>query len=84
LWEGRGTIPTVEYTFCMERGMRTINFVHKRIISIVKRVDFVNDRIAYIILRGHWFHLLFQMSMLQQKNAIFWMLWRYVPSYVWK
>jgi hypothetical protein len=28
--------------------------VHKRIISAVRRVEFVNDRISYIILRGRW------------------------------
>jgi hypothetical protein len=28
--------------------------VHKRIISAVKRVEFVSDRISYIILRGRW------------------------------
>jgi hypothetical protein len=27
-------------------------FVHKRIMSAVKRVEFVSDRISYIILRG--------------------------------
>jgi hypothetical protein len=32
-------------------------FVHKIIISAVKRVDFVNDRMSYIILRGRWFHI---------------------------
>jgi hypothetical protein len=31
-------------------------FVHKRIISAVKRVEFVNDRMSYIILRGRWLH----------------------------
>jgi hypothetical protein len=29
-------------------------FVHKRIISTVKRVEFVSDRMLYIILRGRW------------------------------
>jgi hypothetical protein len=29
-------------------------FIHKRIISAVKRVEFVSDRMSYIILRGHW------------------------------
>jgi hypothetical protein len=33
-------------------------FVHKRIISAVKRVEFVSDRMSYIILRGHWCHII--------------------------
>jgi hypothetical protein len=32
--------------------------VHKRIISAVRRVEFVNDRMSYIILRGRWFHII--------------------------
>jgi hypothetical protein len=31
--------------------------VHKRIISAVKRVEFVNDRMSYIIIRGCWYHI---------------------------
>jgi hypothetical protein len=31
--------------------------VHKRIISAVKRVEFVSDRLSYIILRGRWCHI---------------------------
>jgi hypothetical protein len=31
--------------------------VHKRIISAVKMVEFVSDRISYIILRGRWCHI---------------------------
>jgi hypothetical protein len=42
----------------MERGMRTMNLVHRRIITAVKRVEFINDRMSYIILRGHWFHII--------------------------
>jgi hypothetical protein len=33
-------------------------FVHKRIISTVKRVELVSDRMSYIILRGHWCHII--------------------------
>jgi hypothetical protein len=33
-------------------------FVYKRIISAVKRVEFINDRISYIELRGRWFHII--------------------------
>jgi hypothetical protein len=32
--------------------------VHKRIIAAVKRVEFVSDRMPYIILRGRWSHLI--------------------------
>jgi exonuclease III len=31
--------------------------VHKIIISAVKRVEFVSDRMSYIILRGSWCHI---------------------------
>jgi hypothetical protein len=34
-------------------------FVYKRIISAVKRVEFVSDRMSYIILRGRWCQSLF-------------------------
>jgi hypothetical protein len=42
--------------FSVERGMRIMNyvqflFVYKRIISSVKRVGFVSNRISYIILK---------------------------------
>jgi exonuclease III len=32
--------------------------VHKRITSAVKRVEFVSDRMSYVILRGCWCHIL--------------------------
>jgi hypothetical protein len=37
--------------FSMERGMRTMNWVNKRIISADKRAEFVTDRILYIIIK---------------------------------
>ena len=33
-------------------------FVHQRIISAVKRVDFVCDRTSYVVLRGCWCDIL--------------------------
>jgi hypothetical protein len=33
-------------------------FLHKRIILAVKRVEFVSGRMSYIILRGHWCHII--------------------------
>jgi exonuclease III len=32
-------------------------FLYKSIISAVKRVEFVSDRMSYIILRGRWCHI---------------------------
>jgi hypothetical protein len=32
--------------------------VHNRIISAVKTVEFVSDKMSYIILRGRWCHII--------------------------
>jgi exonuclease III len=63
-WEGSSTAPAGEYRFYHGKGnenheLGTGVFVHKGIISAVKRVEFVSDRMSYIILRGHWFHIIF-------------------------
>jgi hypothetical protein len=46
----------------MERGMRIRYrfFVHKRIISAVKRVEFVSGKMSNITLRGRWRHIIVQ------------------------
>jgi hypothetical protein len=42
----------------MEKGMLIMNkgqvYIHNRIISAVKRVEFVSDRMSYITLKGRW------------------------------
>jgi hypothetical protein len=62
-WEGSGTEPVGEYTFFYGKGIKshefsTCFFVHKRIISSVKRVEVVIDRMSYVILRGRWCHII--------------------------
>jgi len=33
-------------------------FVHRRIVSAVKRIEFVSDRLSYIVLRGRWLNII--------------------------
>jgi hypothetical protein len=58
-WARGVTEPAGGYAFFY--GMRNENhelctrfFIHKRIMSAVKRVEFVSDRMSYIILRSCW------------------------------
>ena len=38
----------------MEAGLS----VHHRLLSAVKRVEFVSDRVSYIVLRGRWCNII--------------------------
>jgi exonuclease III len=58
-WDKGGTEPACDYTFFYVNGntdhhLGTGFFVRKRIISTVRRVEFVSDGMSYITLRGRW------------------------------
>jgi exonuclease III len=62
-WEGGDTEPAGEFAFFYGKGnenheLGACFFVNMRIISTVKRVEFVSDRMSYIILRGRWCHII--------------------------
>ncbi|PNF43544.1 hypothetical protein B7P43_G03931 [Cryptotermes secundus] len=58
-WDGGGMAPAGDYTFFYGKANENhelgIGFsVHKRIVSAVKSLEFVSDRISYIKLKGRW------------------------------
>jgi hypothetical protein len=62
-WHGCGTERAGEYIFFYgkENEHHELGagfFVHKRIISAVKEVEIVSDRMSYVILRGRWCNII--------------------------
>jgi hypothetical protein len=60
-WKGGGIKNAGQYKFFYGKvnenhELGTI-FVHNRIISAVKRIKFVSDRMSCMILRGCWCHI---------------------------
>jgi endonuclease/exonuclease/phosphatase family metal-dependent hydrolase len=59
----KGTARAGEYSFFYGKGQENYQlgtgfFVHQRIVSAIKRVEFVSNRISYIVLRGHWCNII--------------------------
>jgi len=38
--------------------LEQVFFVHRRLVSAVKRTELVSDRLSYIVLRGRWLHII--------------------------
>jgi exonuclease III len=63
-WDTGGIEPAGDYNLFYGNGNDDHHigigfFVHKSIISAVKRVEFVSDGMSYIILRGRWCAIIF-------------------------
>jgi hypothetical protein len=59
----RGSVRAGDYTFVYRKGNEnhlsgTEFFVHQRTVQAVQKVDFVSDRMPYVVLRGHWCNII--------------------------
>jgi hypothetical protein len=60
----RGTARAGHYSFFIWKQKRRssignrIYFVHHKTVSAVKRVEFISDRMSYVVLRGRWCNII--------------------------
>jgi len=62
-WDGEGTVRAGDYNSFYGKGNENHQlgkgfFVHHIIVSAVKIVEFISDRVSYIFLRGRWCNII--------------------------
>ena len=62
-WDKEGTVRTGDYNFFYGKGNKnhqlgTSFFVRRRLLSAMKRIEFVSDRLSYIVLKGRWLRII--------------------------
>jgi exonuclease III len=62
-WDKGGTVRAGDYILFLWKRKRKSSvgnriFVRHRLVSAVTRVEFVSDRILYIVLRGSWYNII--------------------------
>ena len=61
-WDREGTVKAGDYNFFVDKNenhkLGTGFFVHHRTVSGVKRIEFVCDRVSYIVLRVRWCNII--------------------------
>jgi len=62
-WDKGGTVRAGDYIFFYKKGNKshqlgTGYYVHHRIVSAVKTVENVSDRMSYTVLRGCWCNII--------------------------
>ena len=63
MWDKGGTVGAGDYNFFYGKGnenhhLETEFFVHRSKVPAAKRVEFVSDRVSYIVLKASWCNII--------------------------